>query len=222
MACRSSVAERRLVAAGRASEIFDLGDGRLLRRFKAGGSPQREALVMRHARERGYPVPDVFEVAADALVIERIEGPTMLEAIPGDLSTMDEHAHLLAQLHDELHVLEAPAGLASLGGGARLLHLDLHPANVILSPDGPVVIDWSNARGGEPFLDVAYTWVICATSSGVGRLGLGFVERFLPHFDREELLGQLPAAAELRLADPNLFEEERERICALAAQAAGR
>jgi hypothetical protein len=43
-------AEPRLIASGRASEVLDLGDGRVLRRFKAGGNPRREALVMRHAR----------------------------------------------------------------------------------------------------------------------------------------------------------------------------
>jgi hypothetical protein len=68
----------KLIAAGRASEIFDLGDGRVLRRFRAGGDPEREALVMRHARANGYPVPRVLEVAADSLVLERIDGPTML------------------------------------------------------------------------------------------------------------------------------------------------
>jgi Phosphotransferase enzyme family len=212
----------RLIAEGRASEIFDLGDGRVLRRFKSGGNPDREALVMRHARERGYPVPAVLEVGADSLVLEQIAGPTMLEAVFQDLSTLAEQARVLARLHDDLHRIEAPAGLRALGDGDRLLHLDLHPENVILSPAGPVVIDWTNARGGEGLLDVVYTWVICATSSGAGQLGLDFVEAFLAHFDREEALRHLPLAAEHRLADPNVLDEERERIRELAAHGAGR
>ena len=211
--------EPRLIAAGRASEILDLGDGRLLRRFKSGGNPEREALVMRHAREHGYPVPAVFEVAEDSLVIERIEGPTMFDVLSERPRAVDEHAQLLARLHDELHAIEAPPGLAAIGEGARLLHLDLHPANVILSPRGPVVIDWANARRGEPLLDVAFTWVICATSSGVGRLGVEFAEAFLACFDRDAVLRQLPLAAEQRLADPNVLEEERARIRELAADA---
>ncbi len=213
--------EPRLIAAGRASEILDLGDGRVLRRFKAGGDPRREALVMRHARERGYPVPEIFEIAADSLVLERIEGPTMFEAMAERPATIDEQARLLARLHDGLHELEAPAGLPPLGVGNRILHLDLHPANVILSPDGPVVIDWANARRGEPHLDVAFTWVICATSSGVGRVGVDFADRFVARFDRDAVLGQLPLAAEQRLADPNVLEEERVRIRELAAAHAG-
>jgi streptomycin 6-kinase len=208
-----------VIAAGRASEILDLGDGRVLRRFKSGGNPEREALVMRHAREHGYPVPEVCDVAADSLVIERVEGPTMFDVLVEDPAAMDDHARLLARLHDELHAIEGPPGLAAVGEGERLLHLDLHPANVILSPTGPVVIDWANARRGEPLLDVAFTWVICATSSGVGQLGVEFVERFLPRFDREAVIPHLPLAAEQRLADPNVLDEERERIRALAAHA---
>jgi aminoglycoside phosphotransferase (APT) family kinase protein len=206
------VAEHRLIAAGRASEIFDLGGGRVLRRFKSGGNPEREALVMRHAQAHGLPVPRVFEVAADSLVLERIEGPTMLQAVFDDPSTLAEHARVLARLHDELHRIEAPAGLAGLGGGDRLLHLDLHPENVILSPAGPVVIDWANARRGEGLLDVMYTWVICATSNGVGQLGLDFVDLFVAHFDRDAVLRHLPLAAEHRLGDENVLDEERERI----------
>jgi hypothetical protein len=35
----------RVIAAGRASEIVDLADGRVLRRFKGGGNPAREAAI---------------------------------------------------------------------------------------------------------------------------------------------------------------------------------
>ena len=47
--------------------------------------------------------------------------------------------------------------LASLPEGDRLLHGDFHPANIILSPRGPVVIDWPNATRGDPAADVART-----------------------------------------------------------------
>lgn len=213
--------EPRLIASGRASEIFDLGGGRALRRFKVGGNPEREALVMRHAHERGYPVPAVYEVGPDSLVLERIEGPTMLEAVFARPAALDEQAHVLARLHHELHRIAAPAGLAALGDGDRLLHLDLHPENVILSPAGAVVVDWTNSRRGAAALDVAQTWVICATSNGAGQLGLEFVEAFLAHFDREGVRRKLPLAVEHRLADRNVLDEERERIRALAARESG-
>jgi aminoglycoside phosphotransferase (APT) family kinase protein len=211
-------AKPRLIAEGRASEVFDLGDGRVLRRFKRGGNPDREALVMRHARLHAYPLPEVLEVTADALVLEKVEGPTMWQAATEEPSTVPAHAASLSWLHRELHEIDAPNGLPAVGDGGHLIHLDLHPANVILSPTGPVVIDWTNARSGKAAFDVAVTWVIGATSTGLGALGGAFVDRFLAHFDRGEVRGTLRAAAEYRLADENVTDEERRAIRELMAR----
>jgi aminoglycoside phosphotransferase (APT) family kinase protein len=210
----------KVIASGRASEIFDLEDGRVLRRFKVGGDPDREALVMRHAADHGYPVPRVLEVTADALVLERVDGPTMLADLRRRPWRLSRHAALLAELHKRLHEIVAPQGVPNTGKGDRLLHLDLHPDNVLLSPEGPVVIDWTNARRGDPALDVALTWVIAATSGG--RQGRVFLQRFLPHFDREAVLEALPAAAERRIADPNVTEDEREAVRRLVERHARR
>ncbi len=168
---------------------------------------------MRHVRRYGYPVPDVLEVTEDALVLERIEGPTMWDAVRRRPWTLRRNADLLARLHRSLHEVDAPAGLPAAGPtGGRLLHLDFHPANVILSPSGPVVVDWTNARCGEPSFDVALTWVICATSGGLGRGGRSFLHRYLSHFDAAELRRVLRAACDFRLADANVSDPERDAI----------
>jgi len=191
----------KVVGRGRASEVLDLGDGRVLRR---GGAPAREAALMEHARRGGYPVPRVDEVREDALVLERVEGPTMLDDALRRPWRVAAHMRTLARLHHELHRIEAP-------GGGTLLHLDLHPENVLLSPAGPVVIDWTNARGGDdPALDPALTWVILTTSGGtLGRVAGAFFRR---HFERADLRRALPAAAAYRLADPNLLPSERPPV----------
>src|SRR5512132_1327335 len=194
----------RLIASGRASEIFDLGDGRVLRRFKAGGDPEREALAMDHALRHGYPVPRVLDRTDDALVLERIAGPTMAAALRRRPWRLRSQASLLAHLHERLHAIRAPSALPDAGAGDRLLHLDLHPENVIISRNGPIVVDWTNARRGDPALDVALTWVILATSGG--RAGRLFLRPFLLQFARDEVAAALPAAAERRLADPNLSD----------------
>lgn len=200
----------KLIAAGRASEIYDLGGGRVLRRFRAGGNPEREVLVMEHARAKGYPVPRVLELAHDSLVLERIEGPTMLADLQRRPWRLRAHARMLAELHDRLHTIVAPPALPAAGEGDRLLHLDLHPENVILSPGGPVVVDWANARRGQPPLDVAMVWVIGATSGGLpGRV---FLRPFLSQFDREKVVQALPRAAERRIADVNVTDREREAV----------
>jgi aminoglycoside phosphotransferase (APT) family kinase protein len=68
-------------------------------------------------------------------------------------------AGLLADLHTRLHAV--PPRRARHGAD-RILHLDLHPGNVILSPDGPVLIDWCNTAEGSPDLDIALTALILA------------------------------------------------------------
>jgi aminoglycoside phosphotransferase (APT) family kinase protein len=192
----------RVLAEGRASEIVELGDDRVLRRFKAGGRPAREAEIMEHARAHGYPVPRVLEVLDDSLVLERVDGPTMLAELRRRPWKLAGQARMLAELHARLH--EIPFE------GERLLHLDFHPDNVLLSARGPVAIDWANARAGDPALDVAMTWVICATSGGVmGRL---FTKFFLRHVDLATARRSLPRAGEQRIADPNVTDAERDRV----------
>jgi aminoglycoside phosphotransferase (APT) family kinase protein len=191
----------RLIAAGRASEILDLGDGRVLRRFKDAGNPAREAAVMQHALAHGFPVPRVFEIRDDGLVLERIDGPTMRAALGQRPWRAVREARVLARLHARLH--EIPFE------GNRLIHLDLHPENVLLSHCGPVVIDWTNARAGDPPLDVALTWVIGATSAGLA--GRVFTQLFLRYVDRHAARHALADAVAFRLADTNVTDAERAR-----------
>lgn len=189
---------------GRASELEDLGGGRLLRR---GGNPMREAALMEHARARGYPVPQVYEVREDALVLEKIEGPTMQEDFVFRPWRLRRHLRTLADLHHRLHEIEHPEG-------GTLLHLDLHTENVMLGPDGPVVIDWTNARSGPGALDPALVWVIFRTS-GIPIVSRLAARLFIGHFHSDEIAGALEEAFAYRLADPNLYPKERVRILRL-------
>ena len=202
-----------LIAAGREAEIFDLGDGRVLRRYRREGSPEREALVMAHARGHGFPAPRVFGADERGLVLERIDGRSMLEDLRRRPWLLRRHAATLARLHLSLHRIDAPPELPAVGPGRALLHLDLHPENILLSKRGLIVIDWTNARRGDGALDVALTWVIMATSEvddPVARMfRAAYVRAFLSHFSRAEITRAAPAAAERRLADPNVRQGER-------------
>jgi aminoglycoside phosphotransferase (APT) family kinase protein len=40
-------------------------------------------------------------------------------------------------------------------GPSRLCHGDLHPSNVLLGADGPMIVDWFDASRGDPVADVA-------------------------------------------------------------------
>jgi aminoglycoside phosphotransferase (APT) family kinase protein len=207
-----------VIARGREADIVAAGDGRVLRRYHGdpGGRPAREAAVMRHVKAHGYPVPAVLEERPDALVLERIEGPTMGEEALRRPWRLRRHARTLADLHRRLHAIEPPPNVPPAGDGGALLHLDLHPENVLLGRDGPRVIDWTNARLGPPALDVAVTWVILATvrlDSAVARAARdAFVRAFLASFDREDIRRALPTAVERRLADPNISPHERDDV----------
>ncbi len=46
------------------------------------------------------------------------------------------------------------------GQGDSLLHGDFHPMNVLMSGNGPVVIDWDNVHRGNPLADVGRTLLL--------------------------------------------------------------
>jgi aminoglycoside phosphotransferase (APT) family kinase protein len=223
-----------LVAAGRDSEIFEYGRGLVLRRSRNRRSMEREAKVMGYAAQAGYPVPRVEEISADGseLVMERIDGPTMLEVLSRQPWTLRRHAAALAALHDRLHEIPGPQWLDPfLAGGDRLVHLDLHPLNVILSPKGPVVIDWCNAARGAGPADVALTWLVMMAAeipgkgvqATVGRVFRRlFARSFLGHFDLASVRAVLPAVGAWKCRDRNMRAAEVASIQWLVARESGR
>jgi aminoglycoside phosphotransferase (APT) family kinase protein len=46
---------------------------------------------------------------------------------------------------------------------SRLCHGDLHPGNVIMAGDGPVIIDWFDAARGNHIADIARTSLLIST-----------------------------------------------------------
>lgn len=222
-----------LLARGRAADVFDAGPGRVLRRYREGegGDTTVEATAMEHARRHGYPVPAVYEANGRDLVMERLDGPTMIADLARRPWRVQRHGRSLAELHRRLHEIPAPDGLPwHLGRGDRLVHFDLHPDNVLLSERGPVVIDWSNSARGEPADDVALTWVIVATSQVPGPLPfrvLGsagrdlLVKAFLSGVDADAARERVPEIAKRRLeTDPHLLAPERRALERLASSRA--
>ncbi|MFF5334755.1 phosphotransferase [Streptomyces sp. NPDC013181] len=152
-----------LLGSGRNADVYELNEAWVLRRYRDGMDAARELPVMSYLSASGYPVPRLGPQPPSAgpgdLVLQRLYGPTMLESLmSGDLGA-EEGAELLAGLLAELHTV--PARL-SPDPDDRVLHLDLHPDNVVLTPDGPVVIDWSNTEEGAPAVDRAMSALILA------------------------------------------------------------
>ncbi len=189
------------IAYGRTAELYAWKDGWVLKLFHDWmhpGAAEYEANLTSIAHANGAPSPAVGEVVRidnrSGILYERLEGETMLKNISSHPWKIVYYAHLLAELHVQMHACSG-AGLPSqrdrlnekiqhagplpdslksaalavldrLPDGDRLCHGDFHPDNVILTKKGPVVIDWIDASAGLPAADMARTLVL----SGYGAL----------------------------------------------------
>ena len=133
------------------------------------------------------------------IIYERVDGPSMLAVLTQKPWRVNRLARLLAELQAEVHRLRgeglpslrdslsstirrvenlpspimdfALGVLSGLPDGSALCHFDFHPAQVILTQNGPVIIDWMTAHQGHPLADVARTSVLFrfAQVPGAGR-----------------------------------------------------
>jgi hypothetical protein len=119
------------------------------------------------------------------IVLTRLDGPTLLQLSRTSAMTSGQVGAILATLAIGVHTTPPPAGVLSLrewmdatlrlsGGmlpehiatgiltlierlapGDGLCHGDLHPGNVIMTADGPRLIDWTYALGGHRLVRIA-------------------------------------------------------------------
>lgn len=81
---------------------------------------------------------------------------------------------------DALRVLE------QLPDGDRLCHMDFHPDNIMYSQRGWVILDWMNARAGDPAADVARTsMMLLAARPAAGGLKNRFFRLLVDAFYEE-------------------------------------
>lgn len=201
------------MASGRDADVYALDAHRVLRRYRDGADATAEAAVMRHLGALGYPVPRVYSVDHADMVLERLDGPTMLRALATGQLGPHDGGRQLAGLQTRLHALPPRTSTVPR---SRILHGDFHPDNVVLTQRGPVVIDWRNTTEGPPELEVALSAVILAQVavddaddlSGPAR---AFLTAFLAHSSRNPL-AMLAEAVSTRRGDPNLSETEISRL----------
>lgn len=215
-----------LLGSGRSADVFALDDHWVLRRYRDGTDTTAEAAVMTRLAEHGYPVPRLRHTQAAApgraahtdLVMQRLRGPSMLQALRRDTITAEEAGAVLAGLLHRLHTLPPPA---SAGRGHRVLHLDLHPDNVMLTPEGPVVIDWRNTEEGPPGLDRSMSSLILAQAAvgpdapaaRAGAVLAALLTRLGPAVVQADAgAGCLTEARKRRAADPAMSESETDLL----------
>ncbi|MCX5398720.1 phosphotransferase [Streptomyces sp. NBC_00102] len=155
-----------LLGSGRSADVYALDDSWVLRRYRAAADTTPELAVMSYLAAFGFPVPRIGPPAEGAgpgdLVLQRLTGPTMAEALTAGSLDARQGGEMIAGLLRELHALPPRV---SPDPEVRILHLDLHPENVMLTGHGPVVIDWSNTTEGPPGMDRAMSALILAQLS---------------------------------------------------------
>lgn len=100
---------------------------------------EREARLVNQIPGSGIARVLDFETEATSpfVVTQLIEGPTLAEMVSEAELTVDECFHLAVQLEDLLHRVHE----------AGIVHRDLKPSNIIISENGPVLIDFGIAQG---------------------------------------------------------------------------
>jgi aminoglycoside phosphotransferase (APT) family kinase protein len=193
-----------------------------------------------------------------AIVYDRVEGPTLQDYLIRHPWSVRGWAIRMAELHADIHahtlseastrkavlrqrierqrklsesVRDAVLGeIESLPEGQSVCHGDFHPGNILLSPRGPVVIDWPDAYIGDPASDVARTTLLLLLAplhaKGARRLYARLLlRRIYKHYLRrylqitgvgyDRIKAWLPVLAAARLAEG--FSEEEELLTVIIA-----
>jgi tRNA A-37 threonylcarbamoyl transferase component Bud32 len=183
------------LAKGRTAEVFDLGDGTVVKLLREGFDPsmiETEGAKTSAAHDAGVSTPSVHGFVNHdgraGAIFDLIEGDLLLdEAVTQPLRLRrwgktlgDIHADMLTHSSADLPSLRevlaekidatdltgpqkaaAKERLTTLPDATNVLHGDFHPGNVILSNDGPVLIDWIDASRGAPAADITRTlWLL--------------------------------------------------------------
>ena len=159
---------------------------------------------------------EMFRDGRYGYLFDRVDGDVMLDVLRRRPWAYRSHAHVLSRVQAEIHgsvTTELPSvkdllahkidqadpldsatrraakdRLRELEDEDAVLHGDFHPGNVIISTDGPVVIDWLDASRGSPAADVARTlWLLTPAGIPPDTAGRPLLAAFVTLFRRRYL-----------------------------------
>lgn len=165
-----------------------------------------------------------------SVVYERIAGPSLWQQMIDRPSDTPRLARELAAIQKELLQIGIPPGVPdlvdrlvrkielasgltpreqvaakmlveSLPRGAALLHGDLHPGNVLMGKNGPVVIDWFDASIGHPVADVVRSSILMQSNVGAAPRHLPRATRHVLHELRHTYLAEFRSELEMAAVD---------------------
>ncbi len=133
------------------------------------------------------------------LIYARVQGPSLWEFLARRPWAVARSARRMAALHSAIHAvmpaaqiprqrgrlthkIEADTALpgslrarllstlAALPDGNTLCHGDFHPANILMTNAGAVIIDWTDATVGNALADVARTTVLALGAAATSQI----------------------------------------------------
>jgi aminoglycoside phosphotransferase (APT) family kinase protein len=192
---RGSLGEK--IGEGVAAEVHAWAPGQVVKLFKPGVSRRlnwHEAHMTDAVFAAGAPAPEVFGVVMlegrFGLVLQRFDGPTLLQLTRSGAVTRGQAGAILANLCLAVRNTPPPPAVISLRNwvdawvrsasgtlpepiatgvlalaerlqpGDELCHGDLHPGNVIVTAEGPRLVDWSGPVRAPAGWDLAVSHIV--------------------------------------------------------------
>ena len=192
---RGSLGEK--IGEGAAAEVHAWAPGQVVKLFKPGASRRlnwHEAHMTDAVFAAGAPAPEVFGVVMlegpFGLVLQRFDGPTLLQLTRSGAATRGQAGAILANLCLAVRNTPPPPAVISLRNwvdawvrsasgtlpapivtgvlalaerlqpGNELCHGDLHPGNVIMTAEGPRLIDWSGPVRAPAGWEIAVSHIV--------------------------------------------------------------
>lgn len=180
--------ERQLIGEGKMAKVY-AWEGYAYKCFSAEHPDEwlsYELMVQKAVEVSGLPVVKTYEAPfANCIKMDLIKGKSLADMMTkekykgalDDLFKHFERVHGVKSLNlplltpylehaiDRAKITEPQRTLAhellgAMPNGNSLCHLDLHPLNIMVTNHEQIIIDWVNAKIGNPIFDYARTYVI--------------------------------------------------------------
>ncbi|MEL6890308.1 MAG: phosphotransferase [Actinomycetota bacterium] len=131
---------------------------------------------------------DVESLVGELVGLQRaIHTADLPDGLPSLTDRMRSKLDAATELDDDDRIA-ALALLDTMPAGGSVLHGDLHPGNVLLADEGPVVLDWFDAAVGHPTADVTRSRLLVCPTGATDLAHLpgapaGLIERVAATFD---------------------------------------
>ena len=163
------------------------------------------------------------------VVFDRVTQNSFAEQMLGNMNDVHRYLECMVQLHIRIHghqaiqfaglkvtlaaKIEASLPLAEarkkelldtildMPDGDRLCHGDFHPLNILGNTLGPMIIDWLDARRGDPAADVCRSYLLLKLHAA--EIAMPYLNAYcrLANMDRDAVLRWMPYVAAAKLAE---------------------